>query len=53
MVAHAEGGKERQIHLVEGAGFVAKNRFSMPDSVVYKKGNGFASLSKYWLPEAA
>jgi hypothetical protein len=53
MVAHAEGGKERQIHLVEGAGFVAKNRFSMPDSIVYKKGNGFTSLSKYWLPEAA
>lgn len=49
-ITHAEGGKERQIHLSEGAGFVAKNRFSMPDSVVYKKGAGYAALSKFWLP---
>lgn len=48
-VAHAEGGKERQIHLSEGAGFQAKNRYSMPDSIVYKKGNGYAALSKFWL----
>lgn len=47
-VAHAEGGKERQIHLSEGAGFVAKNRFSMPDAITYRKGNGFNELSKYW-----
>lgn len=47
-VSHAEGGKERQIHLSEGAGFNAKNRFSMPDSVPYKKGEGFAALAKYW-----
>ncbi|MCD1264027.1 oxidoreductase [Shinella sumterensis] len=47
-VAHAEGGKERQIHLNEGAGFNAKNRFSMPDSISYKKGDGFAALAKYW-----
>lgn len=47
-VAHAEGGKERQIHLNEGAGFNAKNRFSMPDSVTYRKGHGFAELAKYW-----
>lgn len=51
-VTHAEGGKERQIHLVEGAGFVAKNRFSMPDAVTYKKGDGYKALSKYWLPAA-
>ncbi|MBZ9888091.1 ATP-binding protein [Mesorhizobium sp. BR1-1-3] len=49
-ITHAEGGKERQIHLSEGAGFVAKNRFSMPDSIVYKKGAGYAALSKFWLP---
>lgn len=47
-VAHAEGGKERQIHLNEGAGFNAKNRFSMPDSITYRKGHGFADLSKFW-----
>ncbi|MCW0235244.1 MAG: ATP-binding protein [Ferrovibrio sp.] len=51
-IAHAEGGKEILIHLNEGAGFVAKNRYSMPDSVVYRKGNGFAELSKYF-PQSA
>lgn len=52
-VAHAEGGKERQIHLSRGAGFDAKNRYSMPDAVTYKKGNGYKDLSKYWLGDAA
>ena len=47
-VAHAEGGKERQIHLNEGAGFVAKNRYGMPDAVQYRKGQGFTELAKYW-----
>lgn len=47
-IAHAEGGKERQFHLNEGAGFMAKNRYSMPDAISYKKGEGFAALSKYW-----
>lgn len=47
-VTHAEGGKERLIHLVEGAGFNAKNRFSMPDSLRYVKGAGYAELSKYF-----
>lgn len=47
-VTHAEGGKDRQVHLVEGPGFVAKNRFSMPDSIAYRKGKGFEELSKYW-----
>lgn len=47
-VSHAEGGKERQIHLNEGAGFNAKNRYSMADSIVYKKGKGFAEMAKYW-----
>lgn len=47
-VTHAEGGNERIIHLVEKAGFVAKNRFSMPDSIKYKKGSGYAELSRYF-----
>ncbi|PWL18856.1 oxidoreductase [Falsochrobactrum shanghaiense] len=49
-VTRAEGGKERQIHLSEGAGFMAKTRYPHPDSVLYRKGQGFADLSKYWLP---
>lgn len=53
-VAHAEGGKERQIHLNEGAGFNAKNRYSMPDTISYRKGQGFTELAKYWpVAEAA
>ncbi len=51
-VTHAEGGKERQVHFNEAAGFNAKNRYSMPDSIVYRKGHGFTELAKYW-PVAA
>lgn len=47
-VAHAEGGKERQVHLSEGAGFNAKNRYSMPDVIAYRKGQGYADLAKHW-----
>lgn len=47
-VTHAEGGKERQIHVTEGAGFVAKNRYSMPDAITYRKGKGYEELSKYF-----
>lgn len=50
-VAHAEGGKERQIHLNEGPGFVAKNRFSMPDTIKYQKGKGYEELSKFWVAD--
>lgn len=48
VVGHAEGGKERQIHLTEGAGFVAKNRFNMDDHITYKKGEGYAALQKFF-----
>lgn len=47
-VAHAEGGKERQMHFNEAAGFNAKNRYSMPDGIVYRKGQGFTDISKFW-----
>ena len=47
-VAHAEGGKERQVHLNEGAGFNAKNRFSMPDAISYRKGQGYTDLVKHF-----
>lgn len=44
---HAEG-KERLIHLAENAGFVAKSRFPMPDSIKYAKGKGYSELAKYF-----
>lgn len=47
-VSHAEGGNERIIHLSEKAGFVAKNRMSAPDSIPYRKGKGYAELSKFF-----
>lgn len=46
-VTHAEGGKERQIHLSEGAGFIAKSRYPHPDAITYRKGQGFTELAKY------
>lgn len=49
-VTHAEGGNERLVHLSEKAGFVAKNRYSMPDSFKYAKGKGFDEFTKY-LPD--
>lgn len=45
---HAEGGVDRLINLEERAGFLAKNRYSMPASVPYKKGSGYAELSKHF-----
>lgn len=51
-VTHAEGGKERQIHFSEQPGFNAKNRYSMPETITYKKGFGFKEMVKHW-PVAA
>lgn len=48
VVSHAEGGKERQIHLTEGPGFVSKNRFNMPDQIPYRKGSGYEALQKHF-----
>lgn len=47
-VSHAEGGKERQIHLTEGAGFIAKNRYNMPDYITYKKGKGYEAMAEFF-----
>jgi len=41
-------GSERVIFTDERAGFLAKNRFNMPASITYRKGEGFKSLSKYF-----
>lgn len=47
-IAHGEGGGERQIHLEERPGFVAKNRYNMKTSMVYKKGEGYKELQKFF-----
>jgi hypothetical protein len=47
-VARGEGGKERQIHFNEAPGFMAKNRYSMPDHVTYKKGKGYAAVAEFF-----
>lgn len=46
-VSHAEG-KSRMIYLSGEAAWDAKNRYSMPDSLEYKKGKGFESLQAYF-----
>lgn len=47
-VTHGESGGDRVIHLEERAGFIAGNRYNMPPSVPYKKGQGYTDLSKYF-----
>ena len=47
-VGHAEGSGEREIHVEERPGFLAKNRYSMPPKLPYKKGHGYAELSKFF-----
>jgi len=46
-VGHAEGSGERQIHLEERPGFLAKSRYGTPSSITFKRGHGWAELSKY------
>jgi hypothetical protein len=47
-VAHGEGGGDRQIHLEERPGFLAKNRYQMPTVIQYKIGKGYEELSKHF-----
>jgi hypothetical protein len=47
-VAHGEGGGDRQIHLEERPGFLAKNRYDMPNIVPFKLSKGYAELSKHF-----
>lgn len=47
-VAHGEGGGDRVIHLEERPGFLAKNRYSMPANMPFKKGDGYKSLQKFF-----
>jgi hypothetical protein len=46
-VGHAEGSGERQIHLEERPGFLAKSRYSTPPAITYRKGKGWDELSKF------
>lgn len=50
--AQADGGGQRWIYTEGRPAFVAKNRFGMPEKVMFQPGKGFAELSKY-LPDAA
>lgn len=47
-VSHGESGGDREIHLEERPGFVAKNRYGMPTKLPYKRGNGYESMAKYF-----
>lgn len=49
-VSHAEGSGERQIHLEERPGFLAKSRYGTPAAITFKKGKGWEELAKY-MPE--
>jgi hypothetical protein len=46
-VSHAEGSGERQIHLEERPGFLAKSRYGTPASITFRKGKGWDELAKY------
>lgn len=46
-VSHAEG-KARMIYLTGTPAFDAKNRYSMPDQIEYRKGKGYDELQKHF-----
>jgi hypothetical protein len=48
----AEGVGQRVIYLENRPGFIAGNRYKMPDTITYKEGKGFAELAKH-LPQVA
>ena len=45
--AKASGAGLRTLYLTERPAFTAKNRFDMPDSVLIKRGEGYAALAPY------
>lgn len=49
--ARGEGAGLRVIYLDERPGFIAGNRYSMPNEITFKKGGGWAEIAKY-LPKA-
>ena len=44
--AKASGSGTRTLHLAERPAFTAKNRFDMPDSILVKRGEGYAALAQ-------
>lgn len=48
-IAHAEG-KSRAMYFNGSPAYNAKNRYSMPDEIIYNKGKGYDTLSKYFPP---
>lgn len=51
--AHAEGGQTRFIYAEGRPAFVAKNRYGMPPKIVYRQGEGYAALAKYFPAQPA
>ena len=45
--AKASGAGLRTLYLTERPAFTAKNRFDMPDSILVKRGEGYAALAPY------
>lgn len=50
--AHAEGGGTRWIYTEGRPAWVAKNRYGLPDKLIYEIGAGYAALAPYF-PAAA
>jgi hypothetical protein len=48
----ASGSGTRILYLEERPGFIAKNRYDMPESINFQRGKGYSALAKY-LPEVA
>lgn len=46
--AHAEGGGTRWIYADGRPAWVAKNRYGMPERFLFKKGHGYAEISKHF-----
>lgn len=51
-VKHAEGAGIRMVYVEERPGYIAKNRYSMPSELPFRKGEVWKALEKY-LPHAA
>lgn len=41
------GSGERAIHFTDRPGFLAGNRYDLPDEIAYQRGEGFASIAEY------
>lgn len=49
----ADGGETRWIYCEGRPAFTAKNRYDMPDKIMFPRGQGFAALAKYFPQSAA